>query len=224
MALLHIASWLNGIEDVTAAVPAFEKVVPYHRIEGFMGSAMVQRLLDLALGREGEFVPTKVSNGSAGTVNPVIRSSLLLRDLGELRPELEARFAAVLDETVRVLRLSDLRLHSLELELVAHNEGAFYGEHIDTFTALPDAQSDRALTGVYYFHRHPKAFSGGELRLHAIAPAADGTRRFTDILPDLDAFVLFPSWVPHEVRKVSCCSGAFADSRFALNCWYRSQR
>lgn len=211
-------------DRVTATVHAFEALVPHRRIERFMGSAMVQELLDLAIAREDDFVPTTVGNGDGGTISPDIRSSLLLRDFGELRPELEARFAAVLDETVRVLRLSHFRLHSLELELVAHNDGAFYGEHIDTFTARPNAQSDRALTGVYYFHRDPRGFDGGDLRLHAIAPAADGIRSFTDIAPDLDLFVLFPSWVPHEVRKVSCPSGSFADSRFSLNCWYRSLR
>jgi len=209
---------------VTAVLRGFEEPAPYRRIEGFMGPAMVERLLDLAQEREGDFVPTRVGNGTDGAVNPAIRSSLLLRDFGGLRAELEARFAAVLDAAVRDLRLSPIRLHSLELELVAHNEGAFYSEHIDTFTGQSDIGKDRALSGVYYFHRHPKGFSGGDLRLHAIAPAADGMRRFTDIPPDPDTFVLFPSWAPHEVMKVSCPSGAFPDSRFAVNCWYRSRR
>lgn len=205
-------------------VNAFEDLVPHRQIADFMGSVMVEQLLDLAIARADDFAPTSVGNGGGGTVSPDIRASLLLRDLGELRSELETRFAAVLDDTVRELRLSDIALHSLELELVAHNEGAFYSEHIDTFTARRDAQSDRALTGVYYFHRNPKGFDGGELRLHAIAPAADGIRSFTDIAPTCDTFILFPSWVPHQVRRVSCPSGAFADSRFALNCWYRSAR
>ncbi|WP_445682889.1 2OG-Fe(II) oxygenase [Radicibacter daui] len=210
---------------MTAAMHAFEDLPPCHRIAGLMGPAMVERLLELALTQERMFVPTKVGSGTAGVVNPVIRSSLLLRDFGGLRQELEACFTAVLDEAIRLLRLSPFRLDRLELELVAHNEGAFYSEHIDTFTAQPDAhRSDRVLTGVYYFHRQPKAFSGGDLRLHAIAPAADGERRFIDIPPDLDTLVLFPSWVPHEVRQVSCPSGSFADSRFALSCWYRSRR
>lgn len=203
---------------------AFEEPPPHRRIAGFMGLAMVDRLLDLAQEREGDFEPTSVGNGTKGTIDPAIRSSLLLRDFGGLRPELESRFTAILDEVVQGLRLSPLRLHSLELELVAHNDGAFYSEHIDTFTGQSDTGRDRALTGVYYFHRHPKRFSGGELRLHAIAPAADGTRRFVDIPPGVDTFVVFPSWAPHEVMKVSCPSGAFPDSRFAVNCWYRSHR
>jgi len=189
-----------------------------------LGSPLLEPLLALSIERKDPVVPTRVGHGNCGNANPEIRPSLLLRDLGDLRPELEARFAAVLDESVRQLRLSPIQLHNLELELVAHNEGAFYSEHIDTFTARPDAQSDRALTGVYYFHRNPKGFDGGELRLHAIASAADGARAFTDIVPERDMFVLFPSWAPHEVRRVSCPSGAFADSRFALNCWYRSAR
>ncbi len=189
-----------------------------------MGPDMVGRLLTLAFDREMDFMPTKVGNGAKGRIDPTIRASLLLRDFGDLRAELEVRFGAALDAAVRALRLSPLRLHRLELELVAHNDGAFYHEHIDTFTGQPDGESERALTGVYYFHRQPKGFSGGDLRLHAIAPMADGTRRFNDISPDLDMFVLFPAWVPHEVRPVHCPSGAFGDSRFAVNCWYRSRR
>lgn len=215
---------MNGIRYVAATVNAFEELPPHRRIAEFMGSKRVEQLLERVIERKDEFVPTKVGNGDGGNIIPHIRASLQLRDLGDLRPELEASFAAVLEESVRQLRLSPVQLHNLELELVAHNEGAFYSEHIDTFTARPDARSDRALTGVYYFHRNPKGFDGGELRLHAIAPAADGARAFTDIVPERDLFVLFPSWVPHEVRRVSCPSGAFADSRFALNCWYRSAR
>ena len=90
-------------------------------------------------------------------------------------------------------------------------------------TELPDARSDRALTGVFYFHRQPKGFSGGELRLYAIGRAEDD-RRYVDLTPGSDTLLLFPSWAPHEVRPVSCPSGAFLDSRFAINCWYRHRR
>lgn len=210
---------------MTAAPGVFDTLAPHKRIDGFMGQAMVARLLDLALARQAEFVATKVGNGSKRSVNPAIRTSLLLRDFGDLRAELVTRFSAILDEAVQALRLSPIRLHSLELELVAHGDGAFYSEHIDTFTGQADAVSDRALSGVYYFHRQPKGFSGGELRLYAIAPnGVNGVRQFIDIPPGPDTFVLFPAWAPHEVRPVCCPSGAFADSRFAINCWYRNRR
>jgi Rps23 Pro-64 3,4-dihydroxylase Tpa1-like proline 4-hydroxylase len=42
---------------------------------------------------------------------------------------------------------------------------------------------------------------------------------FVDIEPANDTLVFFPSWYPHEVLPVSCPSGRFEDSRFAINCW-----
>jgi Rps23 Pro-64 3,4-dihydroxylase Tpa1-like proline 4-hydroxylase len=75
------------------------------------------------------------------------------------------------------------------------------------------------LSGVYYFHRLPKPFSGGALRLHAIGDES----RFADIEPACDTLVVFPAWAPHEVLPVRCPSGAFMDSRFSINCWaYRA--
>lgn len=210
--------------NVSPSLRAFEKPPPHRCIDGFLGPALVERLLDLAARRQGDFKPTKVGNSEKGTVNLAIRSSRILRNFDDLRAGLEDRFAAILDPVIQDLHLTPIHLSRLELELVAHGDGAFYSEHIDTFTDKPDAISNRVLSGVYYFHRDPKGFSGGELRLHAIAEAADGIRRFTDIQPLSDRFVLFPSWVPHEVRAVSCPSGAFLDSRFAINCWYHSQR
>jgi Rps23 Pro-64 3,4-dihydroxylase Tpa1-like proline 4-hydroxylase len=76
------------------------------------------------------------------------------------------------------------------------------------------------LSGVYYFHRRPKAFAGGELRLHAIGDPD----RFVDIEPVHNALLVFPAWAPHEVRPISCPSGAFVDARFAVNCWFYARR
>jgi Rps23 Pro-64 3,4-dihydroxylase Tpa1-like proline 4-hydroxylase len=79
------------------------------------------------------------------------------------------------------------------------------------------------LSAVYYFHRMPKAFSGGCLRLHRIGarPGDIGM----DVTPIDNSLVVFPSWAPHEVLPVRCLSGAFGDSRFAVNCWvYRARQ
>lgn len=208
---------------MNALLRAFEEPAPHRRIDGFMGEEMVARLLALATEREADFAPTRVGKGQEGRVAPDVRTSRLLRDFGDLKAELETRFAAVIDRALQELRMSPIDLARMELELVAHGDGAFYIEHIDTMTELPDETSDRALTGVYYFHRLPKGFSGGELRLYAISGTEDD-RRHIDMTPGCDTLLLFPSWAPHEVRPVSCPSGAFADSRFAINCWYRHRR
>jgi Rps23 Pro-64 3,4-dihydroxylase Tpa1-like proline 4-hydroxylase len=106
----------------------------------------------------------------------------------------------------------------VELELVAHGDGAFYRRHIDTQTAT-ERSHIRVLSGVYYFHRQPKRFTGGALRLYAIGDP----QRFTDIEPTHNTLVVFPAWAPHEVQPVRCPSGQFMDSRFAINCWLHAR-
>ena len=197
---------------------ALHQPPPYRRVPGFFGTAFVERLLAHVAERERDFETTRLSEAR---IDRSIRASHLLRDFGDLRAEVEARFMGILDQAVDDLALQPIRLATLELELVAHGDGAFYREHIDTATDRPGSKTARALAGVYYFHGLPKGFAGGDLRLHAIAPAPDGRRASADISPDRDMLLLFPAWAPHEVRPVSCPSGAFLDSRFAINCWYR---
>lgn len=210
---------------MTIAAPLFTEIPPHRQLNGFLGEELVERLLLHASVRQSEFEQSGVGgNRTEGRVDPQTRQSLMLWDLGELRPVLAERFAAILPWAVSELRLAPITLAKLELQLVAHGDGAFYGEHIDTGTGPSDRQTQRALTAVYYFHRQPKHYTGGALRLLALAPGADGIRRFTDIVPDNDMLLLFPSWVPHEVRPVHCPSGDFMDSRFAINCWFRQAR
>ncbi len=128
----------------------------------------------------------------------------------------------MLPRAIDALGLAPFALAGLSMEMAAHGDSDFYRRHIDTFTGSDRAGRDRALTGVYYFHATPKGFSGGELRLHSIRPAEQGGT-FADIEPVHDRLLLFPAWAPHEVRPVSLPDGAFAQSRFAINCWYNRE-
>lgn len=194
---------------------AFGLIPPYLIVDGFLGDELIGRLLEHARLREADFVPTKVGTHEA-ILDPGIRVSRVLRDFGELRDDLKARFKDVMQRAIEDLRISPFELARCEIELVAHNDGAFYKKHIDTQTGIPDEKTQRALTGVLYFHSLPKNFSGGEFRLFSL-----NSERFVGIEPERDRLVLFPAWAPHEVLPVSCSSGKFTDSRFALNCWYR---
>ncbi|MGQ3072635.1 MAG: 2OG-Fe(II) oxygenase [Ferrovibrionaceae bacterium] len=202
------------------ALRAFERPAPYRLIRNFLGADLIGQLLAHAEANQDIFRPTRVGDRE---IDPEVRISRVVRDFGSLRSVLEARFLEVMDPTVAELRLSSFDLGRLEIELVAHGDGAFYRRHIDTQTAEPNKATDRVLTGVLYFHVEPKSYSGGELRLHSILPTEQGGQ-FLDITPEQDMLLLFPSWAPHEVRPVACPSGAFMDQRFAINCWYRGQR
>ena len=198
------------------SAPARSILPPYVVLRDFLGADAVRGLLEHALAHEPEFAATRTQHGE---IRPAVRNSLGLRDLGRFRPALEAKVLGALPALIAALRVSAIESPRLEVQLVAHGDGAFYKRHIDTRTAS-DQQRLRVLSGVYYFHAEPKAFGGGALRLFAIGPnAAD----YVDIEPARDSLLVFPSWAPHEVMPVSCPSRRFIDSRFAINCWVRSK-
>ena len=124
-------------------------------------------------------------------------------------------------DLVAKLGATPVEAPTLELQLVAHNEGAFYKRHIDTQTAS-ERNYVRVLSAVYYFHATPKMFSGGALRLYAIGDPQGQT--FIDVEPAHNTLLVFPSWAPHEVMPVNCPSGRFADSRFTINCWVHRRK
>jgi SM-20-related protein len=190
----------------------------YLSIPEFFGRQTVDELLAYALANESRFENTGI--GTANEVAGTVRQSRKLGDLGPFAALVEARVAALIPQAIKALQLSPFEHTSMEIELVAHEDGAFYRRHIDVFTDTHREQmnSDRLLSVVYYCHREPKAFSGGELRLHPAPPPRTGPLYF-DVVPQQDTAVVFSSWVPHEVMPVRCPSSQFADARFAINCW-----
>ena len=107
----------------------------------------------------------------------------------------------------------------VEMEFTAHNDGDFYRHHqdhgLDTHYAL------RRVSYVYYFHRAPRGFSGGDLALYDRGVPVDMPLlgRFTRLPAEDNRLILFPSHAWHEVLKVSCPSQAYEDSRFTIVGW-----
>ena len=194
-------------------------MLPFLREEQFLAPADHAALLAWTLANEARFEPAALSGN---IVDPKVRHASSLRDLGPLGPVLRARIAAEVPGWIKSLRVTGFDIHDIELELAAHNDGAHFVLHADTYTRDKVARGDRMLSAVYYFHREPKRFDGGMLRLHRLGakPGDPGV----DIAPEQNSLLVFPSWGPHEVLPVSCPSHEFADSRFAVNCWvYRAR-
>lgn len=195
-------------------------ILPHLRIPDFLDAEAHATLLDWTLANEGRFVPAQLAGGM---VKPEARRALVLRDLGPVAELLDARLREAAPHWSAALRSTPFATSEVELELAAHNDGAHFTLHADTYASAQVARGDRMLSAVYYFHRRPKGFAGGALRLHRLG-AAPGDAGL-DIEPDDNVLVVFPSWGPHEVMPVRCPSGAFADSRFAVNGWiYRARR
>jgi Rps23 Pro-64 3,4-dihydroxylase Tpa1-like proline 4-hydroxylase len=117
--------------------------------------------------------------------------------------------------------MPEFPISQVEAQITSSNDGDFFHMHSD------DGQgpiASRKLTFVYFFHREPCAFAGGELRLHDWV--LDGNRylsagSYQTIVPRQNQIVFFPCSVPHEITPVKCPSQAFADSRFTVNGWLR---
>lgn len=193
---------------------------PYLVLRNFLDEVTVAHLLDYALSRQADFLPTRLNSKK---VNPSIRISAGLRELGDYRPLLKNKILGLLPELIARLQVTPFEAYGLETELVAHGDGAFFKRHVDTQTNKYDEIDRlRVLSGVYYFNAEPKAFSGGALRLYAIGGEPD--ENFVNVEPIHNSLLVFPSWAPHEVMPVSCPSQRFIDSRFAVNCWVHRQK
>lgn len=187
------------------------RFLPHLRVSGWLGEADARRLLDHILASERLFKPSQVAEG----FDPGTRRSLVLRGLGPFDAMLADRARALQVELEAAFGMGHVAPADIEVEVVAHGDGGFYGPHIDTFTGDDHVHGDRRrLTLVYYVHRTPRRFTGGRLRLHDMAGS-----RTIDIAPEFDSLVAFPSFARHEVEPVSCPGNDFADSRFSVNLW-----
>jgi len=198
------------------------KPPPHVIIDGFLGPELHGALLDWALTGERRFSCSQVQGEDGLVHNADVRQSWHCDDgLGPLK----AQFRASIDtarETIRQqLGIPPFTVVRTELELAAHRDGSFYKPHVDTHVGAGRASTDgdRMLTLVYYLHRQPRGFSGGEIALYPFNLAAP-----TLIQPADNRLIAFPAHALHEVRPVAVPGDAWEDGRFAINCWYNRER
>jgi len=201
------------------AAPARPRIfLPHAVVPDFLPSADNHALLAHALDHQDRFAPARLTGG---VIDPDGRQAMTWRDFGPLKTVLEHAILARMPELFAALRMPAFAVDRLETEMVAHGDGAHFHMHMDVHPEKLGKYSDRRLSTVYYFHREPVGFSGGFLRMHALGAMRGDAG--VDVAPAQNSLVAFPSMAPHEVTTVRCPSGAFADSRFAINCWvYRA--
>jgi SM-20-related protein len=208
----------QSISEATALVRGL--IPPYIVLRDFLDEETVADLLDYVISRQSDFRPTRLDSHD---VNPSVRISMGLRDLGKFKQVLQTKILDLVPSFVADMGATPVKEPWLETELVAHGDGAFYKRHIDTqIGGYHNTKLIRVLSGVYYFNTEPQAFTGGALRLHALG--SKGGENFVDIAPLRNSLLVFLAWAPHEVLPVSCPSRRFIDSRFAINCWIHGKK
>ncbi|MEU9376073.1 2OG-Fe(II) oxygenase [Streptomyces sp. NPDC048255] len=192
------------------AIPA-----PVCRLENFLGAERADALLEYAVSRQADFSAGTVVDPLSGQVSHKGRDSLVLPVTSEV---FSRHLADCLPLVQEVLGHQAPLTQSLTV-LTAHGEGGHYGIHTDA-TRVRDVST--ALSAVYYLHRRPRGFGGGQLRLYDTT-VHNGTVRPADsyriVEPEHDTIVFFPAGAFHEVIPSTCPSGRFADYRFTLTTW-----
>jgi Rps23 Pro-64 3,4-dihydroxylase Tpa1-like proline 4-hydroxylase len=151
------------------------------------------------------------------------RRSFVLFDVGPWQQFFTERIASVFDYVTARLGMAPFSFRRVEAQITASNDGEYFRMHNDnTHSTL----TSRVLTYVYFFPREPLQFSGGRLRIFETHEMRDGRRvrgqGETAFIPRQNQVVFFPSHLLHEVEEVVCPSREFADSRFTVNGWLRS--
>jgi Rps23 Pro-64 3,4-dihydroxylase Tpa1-like proline 4-hydroxylase len=193
-------------------------------MEGFLTSGESQQLLQNVLGREAEFREGTVIEHGATTpvVNERVRRVKTLDDLGRFESLLGDHIKANLSEVMQRLKYPPFPIGHIEIQATASGDGDYFRIHKDS-----DEESTREITFVYFFHREPQRFSGGELRLFETS-LENGrqvpTDRHQTIVPRPNVAVFMPSRHEHEVLPTRVPSRQFADSRFTITGWvHRAQ-
>ena len=194
---------------------------PHVVFRNVLGTAIVAELLDFVAARKNDFRSAVVRNRETGErrVDYGLRNCGYLGDVGTFETPVKAFVCGIAERTMAKLHLTQPIGAPSDFEIAAYGNGAHFGPHIDTDERL---ERVRILSCVYYFAATPRRFEGGELRLYGLPTlsAKDAAAPpFTDIVPETDTLVAFPSWLRHEVRPVRVPSGEWADGRFTINCW-----
>lgn len=193
-------------------------------VDDFLAPELAAGLLEHALKRSDSFRPAEVMRDGDSRIATDARISMQCDEgLGPYKAAFTAAVHERKESFVEKLGIPNFPLAYTELQLIAHGDGAFYKAHIDTHTVdrrSHELTSDRVVSLVYYFHRAPKNFSGGEIAIHPFCKIGSPAV----LEPRQNRLVVFPSFAWHEVRRISCLSGDFGDSRFAINCWLHRER
>lgn len=190
-------------------------------LDEFLAPQEVDELMQFVLQHETDFGSSEVisPSGDPRIVDHDHRRSRVLCNLGKHENVILDRIYSALPQVTERLGIDHFPVAHVESQITASNHGDFFKPHCD------DAQASiasRHLTFVYFFHREPRQFGGGELRIHDSMGNGQrfvSTGSYQTVIPQQNQIVFFPCSTLHEITPVNCPSKTFADSRFTLNGW-----
>lgn len=218
------ASEVNVSQEGGVAVMEIEERLPANCVifEEFLIPSDLDVLTRFTLEHEADFRVSQVLSPGVqgGRIDHEHRRSRVLSEPGEAIKTLVDRVKACLPRILPKLGAPLFPVAGEEAQITASNHGDFFRWHSDN---AQEEIATREITFVYFFHREPKRFQGGELRIYD-SERREGmyvpTENYRAIVPRQNQIVFFRSSLAHEITPVECPSGEFGDSRFTVNGWF----
>ena len=215
----------TAVASTTAAVAERPHNLPAKCVvlDEFLAPPEVEQLMRFAIEHEDDFRASEViaPDNEGGVVNYEHRRSRVLMELQPHQDVILQRIRTVLPQVLDQLGMGEFAIADVEAQITASNDGDYFHFHSDNNS---EQVASRQLTFVYFFHREPRQFEGGELRIYD-ARLEEGSYvsegSYQTIAPQQNQIVFFPCELLHEITPVKCASQVFADSRFTLNGWLR---
>jgi SM-20-related protein len=196
----------------------------YVRVTDFLTPAEHRRLLDHVSACQDEFKESMVLNAEGQSqLDQEFRRSRTLWGprLEEVWDLFEGRLRGMLPAVRQELDIPWFPVGQIERQMNAHGSGGFFGAHVDSGDP---AVASRRVSCVYYFHRTPRRYTGGELKLYDTWVTPSGITEagtYTTLTPLDNSIVFFSSDAFHEVCPVQLETDEFGDSRFTVTIWIR---
>lgn len=159
----------------------------------------------------------KTSSVGIGEIRETTRRSMLIggKKFESLRQLFLERIEPTLSQAFDWFGIVPPIKKNYTVQMTTHSDGDFYRTHKDTGPNHP-----RVLSYIYYFHKQPKAFTGGELQLFDTDTKNDcASTTFTTIEPAHNSLIVFPSEYYHQVCTVNLPSANRLLARHTLNGW-----
>lgn len=181
----------------------------YLHIYNFLSDKEHNEIFDYAVNNESLFT----QSGVLGDANH--RCSKVLYDFP--KDAFVNRLQKLLPFACDALDIIVNELGLIECQLTASNDKDYFKPHTDSNPE--QVTKTRFLSYVYYFHRIPKRYLGGQLLLYNNQESKE-YGNFKVVEPDNNSLVLFESCLLHEVSPVRCPNTAFENGRFTVNGWF----
>lgn len=193
--------------------------VPFALFEGFLDEDQQRRLWETAAGPQASFAPAAVKNTQGVRVDADRQRGQTLRGSMPVKawfmPHLEALVER--EQVLARLGVAPFEIGAREMQVTRHDDGGFLWMHRDSGPANPL----RRVTFVYYFHREPRGFEGGDLLLfdQTVERVRSEILAFTRIAPNHNSLIVFPSDRLHAVTRVTGTGSNPLDSRWTVSGW-----